>query len=236
MAAGFASYAASPPPPITGEIPICRNIGPNSRIVTSLNPENTSGVSIGTINGVSGKGDDAPAVSTRCNISLGTSTAARRATPLSGVFASGGVDLSNSLISSIKSIGVIPQIASGENTLIRNATAPISLPSIYTGEPDIPPATPVRNALPPIFPKMTSCFGPHAFFHNPTISIGTASGVDPSNTVQATAFMPGLISELFIVTTGPAFGAVVMGEGAGDWASSDTTSAQVATYAHHFMT
>ena len=103
----------------------------------------------------------------------------------------------------------MPQIASGEKTLSRNATAPISLPSTYTGLPLIPPATLVRCALPPIFPMMTSCLGPQAFFHRPTISTGTASGSLPANTVQAIACMPGFTSEAFMIRTGPVFGGLV---------------------------
>src|SRR2546428_11608457 len=100
----------------------------------------------------------------------------------------------------------MPQIASGENVLSRSATAPISLPSMYTGLPLIPPATLVRCALPPILPRITSCLGPQAFFHRPIISTGTASGSEPLNTVQAVAIMPGLSSEDFMIWTGPALG------------------------------
>jgi len=50
------------------------------------------------------------------------------ATAFSGVRASAGVEVSKSLISSISSMGVIPQMASGLNTLSRKATAPISFP------------------------------------------------------------------------------------------------------------
>ncbi len=84
-------------------------------------------------------------------------------TTLSGVCASSGLEVSKSLISSMYSMGVMPQMASGENVLSRSATAPISLPSIYTGLPLIPPATLVRMALPPILPMIMSCLGPHWF-------------------------------------------------------------------------
>src|SRR5207245_837151 len=104
----------------------------------------------------------------------------------------------------------MPQIASGEKTLSRSATAPISLPSIYTGLPLIPPATLVRCALPPILAMITSCFGPQAFFQRPMISTGTASGSVPANTVQAVAIMPGLSSEDFMIWTGPDFGGVLV--------------------------
>src|SRR2546425_2396087 len=53
---------------------------------------------------------------------------------------------------------------------------------------------------------MTSCLGPQAFFHRPMISIGTASGSVPVNTVQAVACMPGFNSEDFMIWTGPALG------------------------------
>src|SRR5712691_758568 len=119
------------------------------------------------------------------------------------------------------SMGVIPQIASGENTLSRSATAPISLPSIYTGLPLIPPATLVRCALPPILAMMTSCLGPQAFFHRPMISMGTASGSVPWNTVQAVPIIPGLSSEDFMIRTGPDLGGLA-GESA---ANADMTHA-----------
>jgi hypothetical protein len=95
------------------------------------------------------------------------------------VRASSGREWSKSLISSISSMGVIPQMASGENTLRRSATAPISFPPTYTGLPLMPPATLVRVALPPSLARMISCFGPHAFFHRPTISTGTGSASVP---------------------------------------------------------
>src|ERR1039458_10143933 len=90
----------------------------------------------------------------------GTETAPLRARAFSGVRASSGRDLSRSLISSINSMGVIPQTASGENVLMRSATAPTSLPSMYTGLPLMPPATLVTLALPNILATMMSWFGP----------------------------------------------------------------------------
>ena len=60
----------------------------------------------------------------------------------------------------------MPQIASGENTLKRSATAPTSFPSIYTGLPLIPAATLVSLAFPPIFARMTSCCGPSCPFQH----------------------------------------------------------------------
>src|SRR5688572_30417024 len=100
----------------------------------------------------------------------------------------------------------MPQIASGENTLMRRATAPINFPSTYTGLPLIPPATPVLSAFPPILARMMSCLGPHAFFHSPTISTGTGSGSDPSKTVQAIPFIPRFRSADFMISAFPAFG------------------------------
>ena len=82
-------------------------------------------------------------------------------------------------MSSISSIGVIPQMASGENWLSPSDTAPISFPSMYTGLPLIPLATLVRAALPPILPRMMSCLGPHMFLEIPMISTGTGSGSVP---------------------------------------------------------
>src|SRR5262245_65119313 len=56
---------------------------------------------------------------------------------------------------------------------------------------------------------ITSCFGPQAFLHRPMISIGTASGSLPTNTVQAVACMPGFSSEAFMIWTGPVLGGLV---------------------------
>ena len=53
----------------------------------------------------------------------------RAAAARSGVLASAGRVWSSSLISSISSIGVMPQMASGEKAPMRSETAPISLPS-----------------------------------------------------------------------------------------------------------
>ena len=73
----------------------------------------------------------------------------------------------------------MPQMASGENWLSPRETAPISFPLMYTGLPLIPLATLVRAALPPILPRMMSCFGPHMFLEIPMISTGTGSGSVP---------------------------------------------------------
>jgi hypothetical protein len=81
---------------------------------------------------------------------------------LPGARAAAGWDWSLPLISSISSIGVMPQMASGENWLSPRETAPISFPLMYTGLPLMPLATLVRAALPPILPRMMSCLGaPH---------------------------------------------------------------------------
>ena len=109
-------------------MPCCRSSGPNSRKVKSEKPEKTSGVPIGSISKDVGSGDSEAVITCRTK-SLGISKLAR-ATGLFGLLASVGTVLSKSLISSISSIGVMPQIASGENTLSRSATAPINLPSI----------------------------------------------------------------------------------------------------------
>ena len=75
----------------------------------------------------------------------------------------------------------------------------------------MPPATPVRSALPPIFAMMTCWRGPMAFFHTPMISTGTGSGVMPLKTVQAMACMPGLTSFKGRISGLPALGGVSSG-------------------------
>ena len=110
-------------------MPICLNIGPNSRRTLSWNPENTSGVSIGTISGVC----SAEAGCTRCDRLrqqlAGHFDAVPRLRFCQEIWSRTAGSRRKSLISSISSIGVMPQIASGENTLIRSATAPINFPS-----------------------------------------------------------------------------------------------------------
>jgi len=60
------------------------------------------------------------------------------------VFTSTGATLwSIALISSMSAIGVTPAIGSFENCPIRNASAPTSFPSMYTGLPLMPATTPV---------------------------------------------------------------------------------------------
>src|SRR6185312_11508014 len=112
-------------------------------------------------------------------------------------------------------MGVMPQMASGENTLSRSAIAPTSLPSIYTGLPLIPPATLVCVAFPVSLATTTSCFGPQALFHMPMISTGTGSGFMPEKTVQATPFIPGFRSFSGKSWTGPALGGSIAAYGAG---------------------
>src|SRR5712692_8292510 len=70
----------------------------------------------------------------------------------------------------------------------------------------MPPATLVRCAFPPNLARMMSCLGPQAFFQRPMISTGIDSGCVPSNTVQATPFMPGRNSEDLKISTFPDFG------------------------------
>ena len=53
---------------------------------------------------------------------------------------------------------------------------------------------------------MTSWPGPKEFFITPSTSTGTGSAVLPLKTVQAVAFMPGLTSSSFRISTGPALG------------------------------
>ena len=54
---------------------------------------------------------------------------------------------SMALISSISAMGVTPAIGSLENSPMRNASAPASLPSRYTGLPLMPATTPVYSAF-----------------------------------------------------------------------------------------
>ena len=83
--------------------------------VPGFAPATISGAPIGCISNDCCAGMPVPA-----RYSPGTSTEA----------SCGGVDLSSSLISSMFSIGVMPQMGSAENSPKRNATAPISLPSM----------------------------------------------------------------------------------------------------------
>src|SRR6185436_14910206 len=100
----------------------------NSLIVAVSKPEKVRGVSISVINGDEAANcGDTPALITLASRSPGISKAAR-VPGFSGDLAPVGRDLSKSLISVINSMGVMPQIASGEKTERRRATAPISFP------------------------------------------------------------------------------------------------------------
>src|SRR6185295_2193808 len=67
-------------------------------------------------------------------------------------------------------IGVIPAIGSFENGKLK-AIAPTSLPSMNTGEPDIPPNTPVFSAFSPVNRAMIAdCLGPGKPGRTPRIS------------------------------------------------------------------
>ena len=92
--------------------------------------------------------------------------------------------MSSALISSISPIGVTPAIGSLENSPMRNAIAPTSLPSTYTGLPLMPATTPVYSTfLPCKRTRMMSPLGPLALRSTPRISTSIGSGVTPSNTV-----------------------------------------------------
>jgi hypothetical protein len=73
---------------------------------------------------------ESPAETTWESIPGGSITEARSDWLLPGTRASAGRLWSKSFTSVISSIGVMPQMASGEKTLSRSATAPTSLPSI----------------------------------------------------------------------------------------------------------
>ena len=89
-------------------------------------PEKTRGESIGTSDSrvVSGAGIPAQSIGRDC---------------FAGRAGGGGpAILSLALMSSINSMGVMPQMASGENWLRPSETAPISFPLMYTGLPLMP--------------------------------------------------------------------------------------------------
>src|ERR1041385_9323024 len=91
-------------------------------------------------------------------------------------------------------IGVIPAMGSFENGKLK-AIAPTSLPSMNTGEPDMPPNTPVLSALAPVNRAMIAdCLGPGNPGKTPRISTPNSSGCVPLKTVFAVPFMPGRIS------------------------------------------
>src|SRR6185369_2404970 len=73
-------------------------------------------------------------------------------------------------------IGVIPAIGSFENGKLK-AIAPTSLPSMNTGEPDMPPNTPVLSALAPLNRAIIDdCLGPGNPGKTPRISTPKSSG------------------------------------------------------------
>src|SRR5690349_3587488 len=87
----------------------------------------------------------------------------------------------------------------------------------------MPAATPVSAARPPIRQRMMSCLGPQAFFQTPINSIGTGSGVTPSNVVHAVPFIPGLTSVSFRISVLPAFGRSAGTLGAAEATKDSTT-------------
>src|SRR5580765_1363890 len=100
-----------------------------------------------------------------------------------------------STVDAICSKGVMPQIGSLANGKLYEI-APTSLPSIYTGEPDIPAKTNVRSAFAPLRrPTIISCFGPIQFGITPSISTLNSSGFVPLNTVRAVPCIPSRSSE-----------------------------------------
>ena len=100
--------------------------------------------------------------------------------------ASSAGDLSSALISSMSAIGVTPAIGSLENSPMRNASAPASLPSRYTGLPLMPATTPVYSAFSPCSRiKMMLPLGPFTLCKTPRTSTPMDSGLTPSKTVRA---------------------------------------------------
>src|SRR5215813_13547099 len=172
------------PAPITGTTPAAANLSPNTRIVSSLNPLNTSGASIG-LRRLAYTETAAPASTPGPDV---------RVASVAGLLVAFRFDtglLSNSSISSIVAAGVIPAIGSFEKVPIRYARAPTSLPSMYTGLPLMPATTPVNSTLEPWSrARITSDFGPAMSGRTPSISTSTGSGLVPSNTVYATPCMP----------------------------------------------
>src|SRR5437588_3689351 len=105
-------------------------MGENSLTASSVNPDIVIGVAMGVIIDEDETLVPGAASSTRFNRSLGRGLPALARWIRSGVLLSEGRDLSNSLTSSIRPIGVMPQIASGEKTLRRREIAPTNLPSM----------------------------------------------------------------------------------------------------------
>src|SRR5688572_7196101 len=99
-----------------------------------------------------------------------------------------------SKISIICLIGVIPAIGSLEKGKL-NAIAPTSRLSMYTGEPDIPPNTPVFATFGPVSRAIIAdCRAPGKPGNTPRISIPNSSGSVPEKTVRAVPFIPGRTS------------------------------------------
>ena len=122
-------------------------------------PENTRGVSMGWMDGRAASAGSPGAV--------GCSLRAPR-----------------SRTCSIWAMGVMPAIGSVENAPMRNAMAPTSLPSMYTGLPLMPATTPVYSALAPVSrPRIRSSPGPCALWRMPRMSTPNGSGTLPSKTV-----------------------------------------------------
>src|SRR6185369_8134503 len=91
-------------------------------------------------------------------------------------------------------MGVMPAIGSFENGKL-NAMAPTSLPSIKTGEPDIPANTPVLSTFEPDnLAMMADCRGPGNPGSTPSTSTPNSSASVPLKTVLAVPFIPGRIS------------------------------------------
>src|SRR5437868_15118552 len=113
------------PAPIHGTMPAAAHWGANCRTASSEKPLKTSGASIGFKN--------CAKLSTDPGILEPTPGAAvlPAAFVIAGLLAEASSvgDLSSALISSISAIGVTPAIGSFENSPIRNARAPASLPS-----------------------------------------------------------------------------------------------------------
>ena len=99
-----------------------------------------------------------------------------------------------SAIFSISSIGVMPQIGSFANGKLK-AIAPTSLPSMKTGEPDMPAKTLVRSTCAPDKrAMMTDCRGAGKPGSTPRTSTPNSCGSLPEKTVRATPFCPGFTS------------------------------------------
>src|SRR5438309_11440922 len=105
-------------------------MGENSLTASSVNPDIVIGVAMGVIIDDDETLVPGAASSTRFNRSLGIGLPALARWIRSGVLLSEGRDLSNSLTSSIRRIGVMPKIESGDTTLRRRVIAQTHLPSV----------------------------------------------------------------------------------------------------------